>query len=231
MTILDDPAEDAEVLLDRRRASAGPRRSWASSEPFEAHPRPQLAAFDANHWGSTAGRYARKAFVLDVIVTALVVGSAALLGGPSAWWWAAITGVMFLVAVATGRGYDRRSLGDGPGEFQAVLRAGMASAALVALTGVALAVQVPRFEIAMAVVLLTGGTAIGRHSLRRSLHARRSRGTAMSRTLVVGDATSVHQLIHDLRGATHHGYQVVGVCLPSITDEPPQDGVPTLGAL
>jgi exopolysaccharide biosynthesis polyprenyl glycosylphosphotransferase len=53
----------------------------------------------------------------------------------------------------------------------------------------------------------------------------------MARTLVVGDAASVHRVITDLRAATYHGYRVVGVCLPSIADAPPQDGVPTLGAL
>ena len=38
-----------------------------------------------------------------------------------------------------GRGYDRKTLGDGPVEFQAVLRAGVGSAAIVALGSVALA--------------------------------------------------------------------------------------------
>ncbi len=53
----------------------------------------------------------------------------------------------------------------------------------------------------------------------------------MARTLVVGNAASVHHTIENLRSSTHHGYRVVGVCLPSLTDEPPQDGVPMLGAL
>jgi hypothetical protein len=115
---------------------------------------------------------------------------------------------------------------DGPVEFQAALRAGVGSAAVVALGSVAFAVPLPRIQVAVTVVLLTLGAAIGRHALRRVLHGRRSRGVAMSRTLVVGDATSVHHLIHDLRGATYHGYQVIGVCLPAITDQPPQDGSP-----
>ena len=230
MTILEDPAENMDVLLDRRRAATGPRRSWASTEPFVTHPRPVLAAFDAEHWGSVAGHYVRQALVVDLCITAFVILAAAALD-PASVWWAAVAGVAFLLAVAAGRGYDRKSLGDGPVEFQAVLRAGVGSAATVALGSVALAVPLPRVEMAATVVLLTLATAIGRHLLRRSLHGRRSRGVAMSRTLVVGDASSVHHLIHDLRGATYHGYQVVGVCLPAITDRPPQDGVPTLGAL
>ncbi|MEZ0447887.1 sugar transferase [Cellulomonas sp. ICMP 17802] len=230
MTILDDPAENMDVLLDRRRAATGPRRSWASTEPFVTHPRPALPAYDAAHWGSVAGHYVRQAFAVDLAVAVLVVAGVVLVGGPASWW-SVVAGVVFLLVVAFGRGYDRKTLGDGPVEFQAVLRAGLGSAAIVALGSVALAVPLPRLEVAVTVVLLSVATAVGRHVLRRSLHGRRSRGVAMSRTLVVGDATSVHHLIHDLRGATYHGYQVIGVCLPAITDRPPQDGVPTLGAL
>ena len=119
----------------------------------------------------------------------------------AAAWWSAVAGLVFLITVAAGHGYDRKSLGDGPVEFQAVLRAGVGSAAVVALGSVAFAVPLPRVHVAGTVVLLTVGAAIGRHLLRRSLHGRRSRGVAMSRTLVVGDATSVHHLIHDLRSA------------------------------
>ncbi|WP_456823132.1 sugar transferase [Cellulomonas sp. P5_E12] len=230
MTILEDPAENMDVLLDRRRAATGPRRSWASTQPFVTHPRPALAAYDAEHWGTVAGHYVRQALVLDLVITAFVISAAAAFGAASGWW-AAVAGVAFLLMVAAGRGYDRKSLGDGPVEFQAVLRAGVGAAAIVALGSVALAMPLPRVQVAATIVLLTIATAVGRHLLRRSLHRRRTRGIAMSRTLVVGDAKSVHHLIHDLRGATYHGYQVVGVCLPAITDQPPQDGVPTLGAL
>jgi exopolysaccharide biosynthesis polyprenyl glycosylphosphotransferase len=230
MTILEDPAENMDVLLDRRRAATGPRRSWASTEPFVTHPRTALAAFDAAHWGSVAGHYVRLTLALDMVIATSVVAGTVLVGGAVSWW-PAVAGALFLLVVAFGRGYDRKTLGDGPVEFQAVLRGGLGSAAIVAFGSVALAVPLPRLEVASTVVLLSVGTAIGRHALRRSLHARRSRGVAMSRTLVVGDATSVHDLIHDLRGATYHGYQVIGVCLPAITDQPPQDGVPTLGAL
>ncbi len=231
MTILEDPAEDMDLLVERRRAAAGPRLSWASTEPFVTHPRPELEAYDATHWGSVAGRYVREALALDAVIATLVVSGAVLIGGSPAWWWSAVAAVVFVLVVAFGHGYDRKTLGDGPVEFQAVLRAGLGSAAIVALGSVALAVPLPRIEVAITVVLLTVGTAVGRHALRRSLHARRSRGVAMARTLVVGDAGSVHHLIHDLRGATYHGYQVIGMCLPAITDQPPQDGVPTLGAL
>ena len=234
MTILEDPADGAHVLVDRRRAAAGPRLSWASTQPFVAREREPLAALDAESWRTAAQGYVRGAVLSDLFWTALVVPSAVLLLAPSlppGMWWAVAAAAAFLGLLALGHGYDQRTLGDGPGEFQAVLRAGAGAAAFVAVGAVTLGTGVPRLLTGVTIGALTIGTAIGRYLMRRSLHARRSRGQAMARTLVVGDAGSVHQVIGDLRHATYHGYRVVGVCLPSITDRPPQDGVPTLGAL
>ena len=88
----------------------------------------------------------------------------------------------------------------------------------------------PRIPVVALAVAMTGLSALARQMLRRWLHRARREGWAMARTLVVGDAESAHQTIHQLRTSTHHGYRVVGVCLPSIADAPPQDGVPMLGA-
>jgi exopolysaccharide biosynthesis polyprenyl glycosylphosphotransferase len=234
MTILEDPAEGADILLERRRAAGGPRRSWASTEPFVEHPRQPLPSFDAANWGRESSRYVHQSLAVDLGVTALVVPGLlvpfrSLVGGSV--WWAVVVVVSFFVLVATGRGYDKKHLGDGPGEFQAIFRAGVGAAAVVALGSVAFGVVLPRVLVAATVVVLTFGVALGRYGLRRSLHSRRTKGIAMARTLVVGDAGSVHSVISDLRRSTYHGYQVVGVCLPAVTDVPPQDGVPTLGAL
>ncbi|WP_426594474.1 sugar transferase [Cellulomonas sp. McL0617] len=234
MTILGDPADDLDVLLERRRAAAGPRRSWASGEPFVTHPREPLASYDAANWGSESRRYVQQSVATDVAISALVLATVLVLFRPytdGTAWWAVVVAVSFLVLVAAGRGYDHKHVGDGPGEFQAIFRAGVGSAAVVALGSVAVGVVLPRVLVALIVVVLTFSVALGRYALRRSLHGRRSKGMAMARTLVVGDASSVHSVISDLRRSTYHGYQVVGVCLPAVTDEPPQDGVPTLGAL
>ena len=116
-------------------------------------------------------------------------------------------------------------------EFQAVLRGGAQALAVIALASVALSADLPRYLVVATIVPLVVGVAAGRYALRRALHAQRSRGEAMARTLVVGDAASVYRVITDLRAATYHGYNVVGVCLPSITDTPPQAGAPLMGAL
>jgi exopolysaccharide biosynthesis polyprenyl glycosylphosphotransferase len=231
MTILEESSGGA-IGVDRRRRAAGPRLSWASPHPVVEHPRAALRTLDADY-AESRRRYVRQALAVDLAVavsTVLVACAFWSLGGPSNWWIVG-TAAVYLGALALCRGYDGRRLGDGPGEFQAVLRAGVATAATVALVGVALGLTVPRVMLGALVLTLTGAAAIGRHLLRRGLHGRRADGEAMARTLVVGDAGSVHGVVTDLRAATHHGYRVVGVCLPSIDDAPPQDGVPLVGAL
>jgi exopolysaccharide biosynthesis polyprenyl glycosylphosphotransferase len=231
MTILEERGGEA-IGVDRRRRSAGPRLSWASAHPVIEHERAPLRLLDADFAGSRS-RYVRLALALDALValsTVLVALAFWAVGGPSNWW-AVGTAAAYVGFVAAFRGYDGRQLGDGPGEFQAVLRAGVAAAAAVALFGVAVSTPVPRVMVGSVVLVLTSATAVGRHVLRRSLHARRAEGEAMARTLVVGDAASVHSVVTDLRDATHHGYRVVGICLPGMDDAPPQDGVPVAGAL
>ena len=83
----------------------------------------------------------------------------------------------------------------------------------------------------MFAVVATLGVTADRFVLRHGLHRARSHGSAMARTLVVGDAAAVNRTITDLRRASYHGYRVVGVCLPSAQDSAPLDGTPLLGAL
>jgi exopolysaccharide biosynthesis polyprenyl glycosylphosphotransferase len=222
--------------FDRRRPSDGPRLSWALTEPFTRRARPAdpVTGPDDAGWHKEAGSYGRHALILDVLVSAVVVLAVLIISreitGPNAMWPVALS-LMFVGLIAAFGGYARRSLGDGPDEFRAVLRAGVGAVAFVGLASGVLEIHMPRGLVVSTALLVVPTVVAGRYALRQTLHSRRSRGEAMSRTLVVGDAGSVHRVITDLRAATYHGYRVVGVCLPSISDEPPQDGVPTLGAL
>ena len=245
MTILDDKRDLSESLArlpaalqaDRRRVAAGPRSSWASGQPFlpGAHPAEhQVAETDDGGWRSVAGRYIVRVLCADVLASTAVVLTVLLLAhgarGRRGLWPIAVALVFVALLLAFG-GYDRRSVGDGPAEFRAVMRAGVGSVAAVGLTSVAVAWEMPRELVGGTILAIVPTVAAGRYLLRRSLHRRRARGEAMSRTLVVGDADSVHRVVTDLRAAPHHGYRIVGLCLPAITDESPQDAVPILGAL
>ena len=237
MTILgDEPqaiTDELRALTERRRSAGGPRRSWASTEPFVAGRQAPLEGDEGATWRRASGAYVGRAAAADTVgvlgTTALlvVVGRVDSVSDLAPILLGALT---FLVAILVWHGYDGRAVGDGAREFQAVLRAGLAAFVVPALVTSLVQEPLPREHVLALAVMLTVGGVASRRLLRRSLHGSRRRGLAMARTLVVGDADSVHSTVVELRRSTEHGYRVVGVCLPSVSDRPPQDGVPLLGA-
>jgi exopolysaccharide biosynthesis polyprenyl glycosylphosphotransferase len=245
MTILDDKRELSEGIAawpkeftaDRRRVAAGPRSSWASTQPFlprSEHSGHMVAESDGDGWSVAAGRYIAGVLCVDVVGSTIVVLTVLVLAhgarGRRGLWPIAVALIFVGLLLAFGA-YDRRSIGDGPDEFRAVMRAGIGSVAAVGLTSVAVAWEMPRELVGGTILAIVPTVAVGRYALRRSLHRRRARGEAMSRTLVVGDARSVHGVVTDLQAAPYHGYRIVGVCLPAMKERRSQDAVPILGAL
>ena len=237
MTVVDGrKAISAEIaaIVDRRQPAAGPRRSWASTEPFAAGPQVALEGDEGVTWRAAASRYVRNAVVTETVAAGVSIGLAVWFRG---WWGPDVAfsvfalAVSFLVAIALGHGYDPRVVGDGPREIQAVLRAGVVAAVVPAVGAAFLRLPLERTIVLAGAVILAAHSVVARHGLRRRLHHARGAGMATARTLVVGDADSVHRIVEQLRVRTHHGYRVVGICLPSVRDTPPQDGVPMLGAI
>jgi len=222
------------AIVDRRQPAAGPRRSWASTEPFAAGPQVALEGDEGVTWRAAASRYVRSAVVTETVAAGVAIGLAVWFRG---WWGPDVAfsvfalAVSFLLAITVGHGYDPRVVGDGPREIQAVLRAGVVAAVVPAVGAAFLRLPLERTIVLAGAVILAAHSVVARHGLRRRLHHARGAGMATARTLVVGDADSVHRIVEQLRVRTHHGYRVVGICLPSVRDTPPQDGVPMLGAI
>ncbi len=237
MTILGDEPKvttaELVALTERRRPGGGPRRSWASTEPFVPAERLSLEGAEAASWRTASASYALRAAALDLAGVAVSI----LLLTPVAAFDRLVVVIPVLLAAGTflatigfGHGYDGKVVGDGHREFQVVLRAGVAAFGVPALATALAEKPLPRIPVAIVVVVMTVGVLVGRVVLRSGLHRQRREGLSMARTLVVGDAASVHLTVCQLRNSSHHGYRVVGICLPSITDQPPLDGVPMLGA-
>jgi exopolysaccharide biosynthesis polyprenyl glycosylphosphotransferase len=132
------------------------------------------------------------------------------------------------------RCYDDRVLGYGPDEYRRVVSASLKLAGAVAIAGYLNDVRVSRGFLGIAFLVGTTTLPVGRYLARMALHRARSRERGWSRrVLVVGDASHVLELAHQLRRDGYAGYRVVGACIPDALIAPvPQqlDGVPVVGS-
>jgi exopolysaccharide biosynthesis polyprenyl glycosylphosphotransferase len=229
----DRGVESPEESFDRRGASMQPRRSWASLQPFEERRTPLNGdpVLRALAWRTVGRRYALSTAALDAAVAAGV--SAALLAPTYSLALSAALAVgaaaVFVVAVSVAQGYRQELLGDGPREFQAVLRSSAALAVILMVLGFILGIDVPRVAVLVGVPALAALACLARHLHRRRLHVSRQEGTAMMSTIIVGDRTSARRVISDLAPAAYHGYRVDGVSLPDPSGVVAIDGVPVVG--
>ncbi len=178
--------------------------------------------------------YRRRAVALDAVTTALVIAPLSLrLFGQSlmAAGVVLLTPIFFVALTAAFRGYELRSLGDGPAEFQAVARAGAIGAMVLMGVSYATQVVVPRSLVFGGVPVAVLAVMLVRYGHRRFLHHARAGGDAMKRTLVVGDAVDVARVSRELMAAPYFGYHVAGVCVPSVDRAQDVEGIPVVGAI
>ena len=219
---------------ERRGLAREPRRSWASSQPFEV--RRTISKADDDHatgWRVVSARYGLVAAASDVTIVILVTGLTLTRSYPllTSLVLGVLGAVVFVALVAAFGGYRSRHIGDGPAEFQSLLRAAIAMALGLMILGYVLQVPVPRSLVLVALPVGTVLCWLFRHMQRRWLHRWRQSGGAMMGTVVVGDETSAGRVIRDLALAPHHGYRVDGVCVPSLDGPRSVGGVPVLGAV
>ena len=206
---------------ERRRSAPTTRASWAAKAPFDppAGTSPDLVVREAelrrSRWVSPL---LRRVVLTDVVVAAGVM-AAFVFSLPDTRALtlpvAVAAGLVWAGVLALHGGYDRRRLGEGPEEFQAVLRTAVLVVAGLSLLSYAFQLVVPRRDVLIAVPLIAVVTVLSHHCWRVRLRRRRSRGEAVLRTLVVGEASAVADVVADLRRQSRHGLLAVGVCLPS----------------
>jgi exopolysaccharide biosynthesis polyprenyl glycosylphosphotransferase len=121
--------------------------------------------------------------------------------------------VLWVLAIAVRRGYERRFLGTGPEEYRS-----LANAALVLFTVLAVASFVLHRDLSRgflvaflpAALVLTG---FERRQLRSWLYRRRLSGDGMQRVLVVGQSDAASHVVEQFDREPQHGLDVVGVCV------------------
>ncbi len=234
MTVPAERVRDV-ATRDRRGRSAGPRRSWASAQPFEVRPTPFNSSLARSlRWAEISAAYKWRAVALDALAVVVVVAAVVVpvygLGVPTLVRLASAV-VGFVSLVAAFRGYDARTLGDGSTEVQALLRAGFTGATGLMALSYTTQTDVSRIVVFVGIPLLVVLALLGRYAQRQFLHRHRARGVAMMRTLVIGDLADVGRVVGDLVRDPAHGFQVAGICLPSVDGESPVPGVPVVGAI
>lgn len=235
MTLAIDRSLDWPVVPDRRGTAVEPRRSWASPQPVEVRGTPfNDAALTSQRWPRVATVYRRRTIGLDA---AFAFGVAAVFSfwvlGPAmeVAALASAAALGFVALVWLSQGYDARLLGDGPEEFQAVLRAGAIFAGLLMGISYATRADIPRMLVFVGVPVLVVVVAGVRYVHRRFLHHARSHGLAMRSTLVVGAIDDVSRIARRLSTSSHHGYHLSGVCLPSVGELDEVEELPVVGAV
>ncbi len=187
-------------------------------------------------------RYARTLLVADLasVLVAVACGYLARFGDehpgtnvPYPLVGLALVSVWALVLRLT-RCYDDRVLGYGAEEYRRVVGASLKLAGAVAIVAYLVDAQVARGFLAFTFIVGTAALPVGRYLARAALRRERflDRGWAR-RVLVVGDASHVTELVHQLRREWSAGYRVVGACIPEALIAPvPQhlDGVPVIGS-
>jgi len=221
--------------FERRSRAREPRRSWASLQPFEA----RRTVFNesgrrrASAWRAVGHRYAAVTAAIDATIAGVAGYGVAIsyLPAEQAVLAGLAGGALFTFMVSAVGGYSQERLGDGPGEFQSVLRAaGLVIVSLIAYAFLFKA-DVPREAVFIGVPLAAAGGCLVRYARRRRLHEARRAGAAMRSTLVVGDPSSVQRVIADLTAAPHHGYRIDGLCLHAGDGVDEIAGVPVVGAI
>lgn len=124
--------------------------------------------------------------------------------------------------------YDAHILGHGATEYRLIGVATLRVFGAVAMLAFALKIDVARGYILLALPAGILGLWAARRVWRTWLGRRRVAGDLSHDVLVVGDLTTVHQIVDTFRSVPEAGYRVIGVC--STTESREIAGVPVLGA-
>jgi exopolysaccharide biosynthesis polyprenyl glycosylphosphotransferase len=215
------PSDRAE----RRRFDAPARHSWAAQRPYDLRTEsnlPEVTQFDP-----VARAQQRRAAWVRPLILRSAAGDALIAAGVMALCAVSLratrpytlplavgTAAIWVLAVLVSRGYESRRMGDGPEEFQSLLRAAFGVVAALGVVAYSFQVLLPRRLVLIAIPMIAILCVVNRHLARKDLHSRRYDGEAMRRTLIVGEPTAVRELCVDLAAVKHHGYEIVGACVP-----------------
>src|SRR4051794_15890054 len=184
---------------------------------------PRAVAAPARDGAAVLRQYRGLALVVDLVSGALAAACATLVrfGSEPEPGYVALTilaPVLWVLAIASRRGYERRFLGSGPEEYRTLADATLVLFTVLAVASFALKTDLSRgFLLAFLPTALVA-TGLGRRQLRSWLFRRRLCGDGMQRVLVVGEAAAASHLVAQFDREPQHGLGVVAVCVRKTDD-------------
>lgn len=123
--------------------------------------------------------------------------------------------LLWPMAIASARGYERRRVGIGSDEMRAVLRAGVV-VVVVGAFAAGLLQRIVLLTMLVALVPIAVGLSLGvRFVNRKVLHRQQAAGSNVRNVIVVGSPLSAADLTLLLDREPHCGMRVTGVCVPA----------------
>jgi exopolysaccharide biosynthesis polyprenyl glycosylphosphotransferase len=242
------PTEDMRDYMSREgvpEPSGGRDPQWPSPGSLTSSFRRE--AYAANAAAARTVNVRKRAYIRSVVITDIVLIVLSVLTGFAGRFQGIDTGseipyelvvgglmVGWILMLVLNRCYDDHVLGYGPDEYRRVVGGSLKLAGAIAILAYLFDFEVARGFLALSFLAGIAVLPIGRYLNRHRLHRARYREKGWSRrVLVVGDASHVIELSHQLRKDWWAGYHVVGACIPEALIAPvPQhlDNVPVVGS-
>ena len=132
------------------------------------------------------------------------------------YWLVSLSLVLgWLLSIHIGGSRDSRVLGTGSREYQLLFNASFAWFGIVAIGATLLKIDIARGYLIIAFPLGTLVLLCSRKLWRTWLNAKReAHGDFSAKVMVIGSASSVSNMVRELRRTPQAGYHVIGVCIP-----------------
>lgn len=174
-------------------------------------------------------RYTASVVFADAIA-ALIAAAVAITAFPSPvnHWAITLFPPAWVAALAMGRTYEHRFVGNGSEEYKRLFHTSVVFLAVVGTLAYAFTVELTRGVVVVGLPSAMVLSLFTHWGARQFLHALRRHGRCMQRVVVVGLERSVAELIQSMRREPHAGLEIAAVCI----DRPMGDtveGVPVMG--
>jgi exopolysaccharide biosynthesis polyprenyl glycosylphosphotransferase len=229
--------------------TVAPERARRGGIATALRPELTVAARDGVRTTAWLPRLARRLFLLDSVLVAVAISTAAVvrfgLAAPSAQVKGTIDVLpvtsytalcislvgAWLMLLHVARTYDARVIGVGADEYKRVVRSSLWLWGAVAIVCYAGRVEIARSFFALAFPLGMLLLLLGRWGARKALHRARLHSQDWShRVLVVGGVKEVDELAIEFGREPYAGLHVVGACVPGGYDGA-EPSVPVVGSL